>query len=190
MLLVAVVTTFLWAAYREVEATLVRAGGETGQGRRRPGGGVCSSGRRRPGWRALRRVAADPERAPVPAELRPTPPATRRARAWPRSQPRRPRRIELWSAAGSRVLDVSNPAATPVIRRRRAAGDHRPAAVGFNPLQAMDNVVFTDSAADVLGDPPSTSAATPPVRSAYVVVRSTFRSTRPGRSVASSAWMP
>jgi hypothetical protein len=32
VLLVAVVTTFLWAAYREVEATLIHAGGERAKG--------------------------------------------------------------------------------------------------------------------------------------------------------------
>src|SRR5258708_1403819 len=103
-LLFVVVLTFLWAASREVEATLVRAGGERAT---RAANQVANLIERSSlaGMENVRRSAADPavrryvrnptDDARDAAQARLAPLATAAVLA-----------IELWNAAGSRLLEV------------------------------------------------------------------------------------
>jgi len=142
-ILAAVVSTFLWAAYREVHATLVQAGGERARSVANQVANLIEQSSRAE-VETLRRVAAD---ADVRRYLRNPTDDTRgaaRARLAPLTT-NGPRRIGLWSAAGLRLLDISIPAATipgavPVV----LPAVTRPPAAGLNALQTVDNVVFTD----------------------------------------------
>jgi signal transduction histidine kinase len=179
VLLVSVVATFLWAANREVEATLVRAGGVRAKGAADQVAELMA----RPaqvGMDSLGRVAADA--------------AVRRYLVDPTDDMRDvasahlmqlaatgQRRIQLWNATGSRLLEISIPAeggaGTPPIELPAAI--RRPA-VGFNALQDVDNLVFTDSAAEVRTEVPSTGQGGTSRLLGYVAVRSTFSVKPPG----------
>jgi PAS domain S-box-containing protein len=174
-LLITVVTTFLWAAYREVEATLARAGGDRASG---AASQVASLFEVSSGAENLRRAAADAAVRRYVQDPTATTADAARTRLVPLASGGN-RRIELWSAAGSRLLDASTPAGPigdePPIGL--PAVTHLPA-LGLNPLQAVDNVVFTDSAAEILAE--SRSAGEAGARLGYVVVRSTFSINPPG----------
>jgi PAS domain S-box-containing protein len=172
-LLVAVVATFLWTAYQEMEAMLVSAGSDRAKG----AAGQVASLLERPSqaWMEnLHRVAADAE---VRRYLQNP---TNRGREAARASlallvTTGPRRIELWTASGSRLLDISIPAPTvPGAAPFVLPAVTRPPTAGFNALQAVDNVVFADSAAEILAEPPSTGQAAISARLGYVVVRSTL----------------
>ena len=178
VLLVAAVATFLWAAYREVEVTLVGAGHDRA---RAAADQVARLIRRstQAGTENLRRVAAD---AVVRRYLQNPTDGTREAASVRLASiaTSGARRIQLWTAAGSRLLDVTIPAANPDAALVVLPDPMRPPPVGSNALQAANNVVFTDSAAEILGAWSSTEeAATTPVRG-YVITRSTLSVNPPG----------
>ena len=178
-LLVAVVAPFLWAAYRQVEATLVRAGGERARGAADQVANLVERSSRA-GLEGLRRVAADPDvRRYV---QNPTDAGRDAARARMASLAQGGvRRVELWSAAGSRLLDVSVPEATvPGVAPVVFPPSTRPPAVGFNALQAAGNAVFTDTAAEIWAEPPPASQAAASARLGHLVVRSTLSVNPPG----------
>jgi signal transduction histidine kinase/CheY-like chemotaxis protein len=176
LLLVAAVTTFLWAAYREVEATLARGGGD----RARVAAAQVASliGRSaQAGIESLRSVAAQRD---IREFLRAPTDETRdaaRARLAPLATGG-VRRIELWSVAGSRVLDVSIP--TPASGEVRLPEITAPPAVGFNKVQDVSNVVFADSSAEIVDEPSSAEDAKTSTRLGYVVVRSILSVSPPG----------
>ena len=178
VLLVVVVTTCLWAAYREVEATLVGTAGDRAKGAAAQVANLIGRSTQS-GMDNLRRIAMDADvRRYLHTPTEDTRDVTRARLASLATSGAK--RIELWDVAGSRVLEVSIPAA-PVsdadsVELPKATG---PPGLGLNPLQAVQNVVFTDSAAEVL---PATAAAdqTPPARLGYVVVRSTLSVNPPG----------
>src|SRR4051812_48422798 len=102
-LIALVVTTFLWAAYRRVEATLVRAAGERAQGAADQIASLLDGQRTNEllrqftGESDLQRfmkTRAEDDREAVRARL------TALAGA-------APRRIEVWDDAGARLLEVS-----------------------------------------------------------------------------------
>jgi PAS domain S-box-containing protein len=177
-LLVAVVTILLWGAYREVEATLVRAWGDRARGAADQVANLLA----RPtqaGLENLRRVAAD---AAVRRYLQDPTDGTReatRARLAPLATAG-VRAIDLWNANGSRLLNISLPATVPGALPVVLPAAARPPAVGLNALQEKNNVVFTDSAAEVWGEPFSADQAVTSARLGYVVVRSTLSVNPPG----------
>ena len=175
-LLVTVVATFLFAAHREVEAALLQAGRERAKAAADQVAGLME----RPsqtGMQTLRRIATD---AVLRRSLQSPSDATRdAARAHLTSLTALgttgPRRIELWNVAGSRLVDIFIPAKpvpgeAPVVLPAATS----PPAVGFNPLQSVGNLVFTDSVAEIVGEPASTGEAATPPRLGYLVVRSTL----------------
>ena len=178
-LLVAVAATVLWAAYRQVEATLLRAGGERARGAADQVATLLQQSSQA-GMENARRVVAD-------ADIRrylltPTTEAGEAARARLAGLAvTGPRRIELWSAAGSRLLDIpislamvpgGSPIELPAIVRLPA--------VGFNALQSVDNLVLSDSVVEILEKPLSADQAATSRRVGYLVVRSTISVNPPG----------
>jgi len=176
-LLAATVATFLWTAYREVEATLVRAGTGRAKGAAAQVANVLERSVQQ-GAENLRRVASD---ADVRRYLQDPTDDTREAarRRLASLAGAGPRRVELWNAAGTRVLEVQG------ARGQSAASDAppplaRPPTAGFSALQAEGNLAFTDSAAEILVQPSPARQAAAPARLGYVVVRSTLVANPPG----------
>jgi signal transduction histidine kinase len=179
VLLVAAVTMVLAAAYREVEITLVGAG----KGRARAAADQVANliaQSAHAGMDNLRRVAAD---ADVRRYLRHPTDDTRKvalARLGPLATPG-VRGIGLWSADGSRLLDVPIPAAmVPDGPPIGLPDSTRPPVMGFNGLQAMNDVVFADSAAEVFGEVPPVGQAATAERLGYIVIRSSLSVNPPG----------
>src|SRR5260221_9059674 len=175
-LLVVVVSTFLWVTYREVEATLVRAGGGRAT---RAAGQVANLIERasQAAMETLRGAAGEPA---VRQYLQHPTDDTRDA-ARTRLAPLATAAvlgIELWSAAGSRLLDLPGAAAAraaPVVLPPAT----RPLAAGFNALEAVGNVVVTATAAEILDEPsPAGRAVAMPL--GYLVTRSTLSVTPVG----------
>ena len=170
-LLAAVVTIFLWAAYREVEVTLLRAGGDRARGAADQVAGLLA----RPTQGAiedLQRLAAD---ADVRRYLQNPTDATRdvaRARLAPLATSG-VHAIELWNDAGSRLLDIAVPVPavpgeTPVVLPAIA----RPSPSAFGPLRAVGKVVFHDSALEIFETPSPAGQPGTSARLGYVVARS------------------
>jgi PAS domain S-box-containing protein len=178
-LLVAAVAALLWSAYREVEATLVRAGGERARNAATQVAGLLER-TSQPGLESLRQAAAD---ANVREFLRnPNDDAREAARArLAVLAVAGPRRIELWSATGSRVLEiwVPGPSVQTAAPERLPAGT-RPPGAGFGPLQAVNQVVFIDAAVEVVAEPSAASQGATPLHLGYVAVRSTLSINPPG----------
>jgi signal transduction histidine kinase len=149
----AVLTTFLWVAYVRVEATLVRAAGERAQA------AADQVANAMDGQRAveqLRQLAADPV---VQRFMRLRTDEAQKA-VHSRLSPLTAtavRKIELWDAASSLVLEVSSSTGLP-----RRPGSIVP---GIHPLQQSDGVVFSDSVAEVRDESGPLG---------FVLVRSTF----------------
>jgi signal transduction histidine kinase/CheY-like chemotaxis protein len=174
--LVLAVVTFLWAAYREVELTLVRAAGYRAKNAADQVANLVERSslasmeivRRSAADAAVRRFVRNPtgDGRDV-AERRLTPLAIAGVL-----------RIELWSAAGSRVLDVPIPA-TGGAAANLTPPTIRPREAGFKAIQAAGDVVFTEAAAEILDEPsPATEAV--PAHLGYLVVRSTLSVTPAG----------
>lgn len=179
-LIVAGAVTLLWAAFHEVESTLVRAGGER----------AASAGTRvatlierssHSGMDNLHRAAASAE---LREYLRNPTDATReqaRTRLAPLAVTG-PRRVEVWTAGGTRVLDIWVPgrsvaAASP---ERLPAATGAPA-IGYSALQAADGVIFVDSAAEIAGGgPPPAGLAAGAAALGTLAVRSTLSINPPG----------
>jgi signal transduction histidine kinase len=175
-LLVVVVSTFLWVAHREVEATLVRAGGQRATSAADQVASLIERSSMA-GMDNLRRVVTDES---IRRYLRhPTDDA--RDEALARLAPLAAagaRGIELWSAAGSRLLDVpirTAPGAAPVVLPPATY----PQAAGFNTLHAVGDAVFTETVADIRDEPLPAGRAEAALLG-YVVVRSTLSVTPAG----------
>jgi len=171
-----VLLTFLWAAYRAVETTLLDAGGERA---RTAADQVAQLLDGRRGATELRRVATDPD---LQRYLRNRTDDARQA-AHTRLvaiAAGGPRRVELWDTAGSRLLEVWAP-------ERPANGEPtkvlppvtRLGKPGFGPLQQSGDLVFSDTLAEITDTSAPPGAAGPP-RLGYLVVRSTFSVSPPG----------
>jgi PAS domain S-box-containing protein len=177
-LLVIVVMIFLWAAYREVEATLVRAGGDRAKAAADQVAGLLARSSQA-GMDNLRRAAADPDLL----RYLQSPTAANRDAARARLAALATtgvRVIQLWSEAGSLVLEISIPNATvPSVTAVVLPASTRPSPSGFNPLQAVGSVVFNDAAAELFAEPSAGQAGTP-ARIGFVVARSTLSVNPPG----------
>jgi PAS domain S-box-containing protein len=147
-LIAAAATAMLWGAHRELESTLLRAGGEHA---------VSASGqvaslleRSTQGADNVRRAAASPEI--IEFLEQPTDEMRERAR-------RRlsvlavagPRRIGLWNAAGEPLLDIWVPGPSVAASDpARLPGATRAPAAGFNDLQATPSgLVYADFGAEI-----------------------------------------
>lgn len=172
-LIALVLATFLWAAYRRVEATLVRTAGERAQGAADQIASLLDGHRT---TEQLRQLSADPDLRRF-LELR-TDETREAARARLTALAgTAPRRIELWDDAGSRLLEAVG---TSAAAKGLPAGT-APSALGIGPLQgSQDTPVFTDSVAEIL----DADSAAPPTSSTgrlgYVRIRSTFVENPPG----------
>lgn len=159
VLVAVVLVTFLWAAYLRVEATLVRAAGERAQVAADQVASLLD-GRRT--MEQMRQLGADPA---LRSFLQSPTDETREA-ARVRLRPligTSPRRIELWDAAGSRVLEFS----TGVTLPRGSV----PLVPGIRELQQSEDVVFSDNVAEIRDDSGPLG---------FLLIRSTFVETPPG----------
>jgi signal transduction histidine kinase len=163
-----VLVTFLWAAHRHVEATLVRAAGERAQAAADQVASLMDGDRTfeqvrqlgaDPALRRFLRTRTDEAGAAVHARLRPM---TSNAL----------RRIELRDAEGSLLLEASgsgNAGGGAAKQLPRATGPFVP---GIGPLRGSEGLLFSDAVAEIRDDP-----SVPP---ALVIIRSTFTENPPG----------
>ena len=174
-LVTVVLTTFLWAAYHSVQATLIQTAGERAQraadlvaslldGQRtiQQLGQLAADAR----LRQFLETRSDDDREAARARLA----ALTRASA---------RHIELWDAAGSRLLVVSSAESeslggAPLPRMPPLASG--PPVLGIGPLKAEGGIVFTDTVGAIAPRHPDR----PGEVLGYVRVRSTFTESPPG----------
>ena len=174
LLIAVVLFTFLWAAYRQVEATLVQAGGE------RARTAASQIARLLDGQRTLaelRRLSVDPDlqRYFLDRSSGAEQAALARLKAIPSSGPRY---VGLWDTSGTRLLDLpiqEKPGQTP----RHLPPPTAPGTPGIGQLQRVGNVIFSDTVAEIL-NPTSPSSSGAPARLGYLVIRSSFSVTPPG----------
>jgi PAS domain S-box-containing protein len=177
-LITVIVATCLWAAYREVEATLLRAGGERATAAADQVAGLFE-GASQQGMATLRQMATD---ATVRGYLRnPTDDARESARARLASLAITGlRRIELWTEAGSRVLEIPPSATGPNATPAGLPPATRPSGPGVGALQVANDVVFADTVLEILSDPPTEHDASPSTRLGFLLSRATFSINPPG----------
>jgi two-component system cell cycle sensor histidine kinase/response regulator CckA len=177
-LLAGVLAAVVWLAYREVEATLLRATGERAQAGADQIGGLLERSIQQ-GSERLRRAAQD---AAVRRYLqRPTEPgreAARGAFAAVSATGPRPRRIEIWSRDGSRLLDISVPGTSGQQAKPVELPPGPPPSVAERgALQALGDIAFSDDVVEVRdraeGEPGGAVLG-------FVRVRSTTRENPPG----------
>ena len=176
VVLIVVLAAFLVAAYREVETTLVSAAGVRAQNAAGQVANLLVSSAER-ALSEVRRTADDPA---VKRFLQnPTDPAREAVRGSlvPLTQSG-PRRIELWSGAGNRLLEVVVPASGSGPQQDLPPRE-RPSAPGIQPLQVSKDFVLADVVAEVQGESfPADQKSSP--RLGYLTLRSAFSITPPG----------
>jgi two-component system cell cycle sensor histidine kinase/response regulator CckA len=171
-LIAAVLAVFLWAAYREVAATLVRAGGDRAQG----AAGQLATLLERSAQQAideLRRTAAHPDLQRHLQNPTTETDAAVRARLSTRVGSGS-RRVELWNTAGARVLEVVQPAAAGQPQRTVPAAGEPPTKSGLSEFRAEDDLIVSDAVTEIMAPPPASA------RLGYLVVRSTISVNPPG----------
>jgi PAS domain S-box-containing protein len=165
-----VLVSFLWAAYRRVEATLVQSARERAQSAADQVALLLAGGR---SAQVLQSISDDrdlrtflqtqsPE-ARTPAEARLKSLAGNALR-----------RVELWDADGSLMLEVSMPGASAAGTAKTFPRGTAPSAAGVSPLQSAAGTVFVDTVTEIRDD----GAAARPL--GYVRIRSTFNESPPG----------
>ena len=170
-----VLLTFLWAAYRAVETSLLNAGRE----RARTAADQVAQlldGQRAAG--ELRRVATDPDlrRYLLSGTDDARQAAQKKLGAIAGAGPRR---VELWNGAGSRLLEASAPERPPSGEPVKVLPPvTRPGEPGFGPLQQLGDLVFSDTTVEIRDAGAPGAAASPLL--GYLVVRSTFSVSPPG----------
>lgn len=177
-LIALVLATFLWAAYRRVEATLIRAAGERAQGAADQIADLLDARR---STDQLRQLSADPALQRF-LKTR-TDDAREAARTRLVTLPGTAlRRFEVWDNAGSRLLElvVGTAGAGRGQPAKALLPGPPPSAFGVSALQGSEDMVFTDIVAEILDDqslePPTASTG----RLGYLRVRSTFTESPPG----------
>ena len=168
-LILVVLATFLWAAHVRVEATLIRAAGERAQ--------VAADqvARLLDGERSLQQLN---ELGAQPALRRFLETRTHADREAARKRlddllGSGPRRVELWDANGTRLLELSTDGARDSHSAKVLPPGAPPRVGGIQPLQRSGNVVFSDTVAVVLDG----TTAHP---LGYVLIRATFTESPPG----------
>jgi hypothetical protein len=155
VLIVIVLGAFLWAAYREVKGTLLQAGGARAQGAAEQLANLLSQSPQQRLAELRRAAGTEPVRRCVE---RPGDDACQAARAsLERLISTGQQSLELWSAAGERVLAM----AAPAVEGRIPAGS-RPVAAGIGPFRLHGDVVYSEAIAEVqhaaAGEPTGESA--------------------------------
>jgi PAS domain S-box-containing protein len=163
---VTVLTVFLWAADREVETTLLRAGGGRAQAAADQLAGLLSRSTQQR-LDELTRASADATvRQFLLAQTPETLDAARQRLAALAAAA--PQTIELWNSTGERLMKIdSPPAAPPWPMPLGSITSSR----GVGPLQVSGEMVFYDIAADVNADDSRTTAGQTPHRVGWLVVR-------------------
>jgi signal transduction histidine kinase len=167
-----VLVTFLWAAYQRVEATLVQAAGERAStvaeqvSNLLDGQRAVDQLRQLSADSTLRRfleVRSDDARQAAHTRLTALAGAS-------------PRRIELWDAAGSRLLEITSPvrSGTATISPNVLPPGAPPFVPGIRGLQQSGGVVFSDGVAEMR----EASSTGGPL--GYLLIRSTFSENPPG----------
>jgi signal transduction histidine kinase len=168
-LLAGVLVTFLWAAHELVEATLVRAAGDRAQvaadqvASLLDGRQITNQLRRLGDDPALRRflhARTDQNREAALARLNGLAVSALR-------------RIELWDAAGVRLLEIAGGPERGDGRKVLPAGSP-PFVPGIRPLERWSDIVLSDIVADIRDTPPGTPTL------GYVLIRTTFTENPPG----------
>jgi PAS domain S-box-containing protein len=169
----------LWAAYREVETTLIRAGGDRAIAAadqiaslfERSTAQSLSSMRlvaSDPGIREYVRNPSDGARGAVRAHLGTLAPTA-------------VRRIELWDTTGSRLLEVITPASDPVSALVKLPPQgSRPFAAGVGPLHLVDDVAFSDLVVEVPSLPTAVGQTISPAPLGFLLIRGTLTVNPPG----------
>jgi PAS domain S-box-containing protein len=172
-LIALVLATFLWTAYRQVEATLVRAAGERAQSAADQVADLLNGIRT---GQQLQQIGTDPDLRRF--LLTRSDDARARARARLKALGgASSRRIDLWDEGGTRLLEVS--VADPTQSGRILPAGAAPSGAGIGPLQGSEHIVFTDTIAEIR-DVPAVSGGAPGRRLGYVRVRTTFTENPPG----------
>lgn len=166
-LVAAVLITFLWAAYLRVEATLVRAAGERAQIAADRVAGILD------GQRSIEQIRQLGSDSVLRRFLRTrTEDAREGARARLKALAGTSlRRVELWDAAGSRLLEISNPHTGPGGAAREMPRASFPVASGLHPLQRSDDIAFSDTVAEIRDESGPLG---------FLLIRSTFVENPPG----------
>jgi PAS domain S-box-containing protein len=176
-LIALVLATFLWAAYRRVEATLVRTAGERAQGAADLIADLLDGQRTTD---LMHQLSADPTLRRF-LELR-TDDARDAARVRLAALPgTAQRRIEIWDHAGTRLLELLVPGTMEAgTTAKPLPSGAAPSAAGIGALERTDDTVFSDVVADIRDEGSAVPPASPPSRLGYVRVRSTFVETPRG----------
>ncbi len=172
VLIVAVLATFLWFAFREVEEALVRAGAT----RATAAADQLASLFERSNQQAMMQVLELARARDVQRCLQdPTSDSCERVRELLRRQPNPgARRFGLWSAGGTRILDVRVPGGSEGITSKELPPPDRPRTSGPSPLGALDKTtIIADSAVPVAAPSPGGVAG-------FLVVRSSLSVNPPG----------
>jgi signal transduction histidine kinase len=167
-----VLVTFLWAAYQRVEATLVHAAGERASRAAEQVSNLLDGQRLTEQLRQLSTDSSLRSFLAVRADKA-------RDGAYKRLAPlvgSSLRRIELWDAAGSRLIEISNPGPPePASRPPKVLPPGAPPFVpGIGGLQQSGNVVFFDAVAEIA------DASSPSSPLGYLLLRLTFTESPPG----------
>ena len=171
-----VLVTFLWAAYLRVEATLVRAAGERAQVAADQVANLLDGAR---SAEQLRQLSADPtvrrylqlrsEEAHEAARTRLNALAGTGVR-----------RVELWDASGSRLIEVSTSDVPTSAAPRVLPPGSPPFVAGIGELQGSADLVFLDTVVEIRdpSSPVQHASASGPL--GYLLIRSTFTENPPG----------
>jgi PAS domain S-box-containing protein len=170
-LIVAVLAIFLWFAFREVEAALVRAGSTRAKAAADQLASLFERSNQQSFQQQLE-LAKDPD---VQRCAQDGADACEAARArLARAPTAGPRRFGLWNAGGTRVLDVAVPSSVPDAVPKELPAPERPALLGASPLKALnDTTVYADVVVEV-------TAPSGPARAGLLVSRSSFVVNPPG----------
>ena len=168
-----VLATFLWAAHRTVEGTLARAAGDRAQAAADQVANLIDSSRTE---ETLRRFSTDPDirrflqtRTEGSEEI-----VRNRLRGFTTSALRR---VELWDAAGTRLLEVLLPEGRRDEVAKALPVGSPPFHHGIGPLQGSESVVYSDAVSAILSEDVQSASAAP---IGYVLIRSTFTENPPG----------
>jgi signal transduction histidine kinase len=160
---------FLWAAYERVEATLVYAAGERASVAAEQVASLLDGQR---AAEQLRQLGADSTLRRFlqlrSDEARDA--ARTRLAAVARSAPRR---VEMWDAAGSRLLEIPGAQTAGTATKVLPPGSP-PFVPGLRGLQEYDGIVFSDAVAEIR------ETSSPSGLLGYVLIRSTFVENPPG----------
>ena len=175
-LIVLLLATFLWSAYQRVEATLIRSAASRAQ---RAADQIASLIDGERAFDQIRRISADP----VFGTFLKTPTEDTRKAALARLGPPSGtslRRIQLWDNAGHLMLEVSSGSERNEGAKRLPAGI-APSQEGIGPLQSADDMVFSESVAEIheARSPPGASAPSSR-RLGFLRIHSTFVESPPG----------